>query len=148
MSENIENLKSVLKIRILTWIPPKQPFRWTISRNAIKKSSSALHFEKFGKVRKFDNNTFFYSRNCCSFNNFQGSSISAKKLLLTWCCTCIYQLPKVLILHKNVSQNNFCKYSFGLSLFAPSLSAVLAVEITLNFNCKLSQKVDSGMSQI
>ena len=51
-------------------IPPKQPFRCTISRNDIKKSSSALHFEKFGKVQKFHKNTFFYSRNCCKFQQF------------------------------------------------------------------------------
>ena len=51
-------------------MPPKQPFRRTISRNDIKKSPSALHFEKFGKVRKFDKNTFFYSRNCCKFEQF------------------------------------------------------------------------------
>ena len=82
MSENIENLKSVLKIQILA-IPPKQPFRLTISRNDIKKSSSALHFEKFGKVRKFNKNTFFIREIVANFNNFQGSSTSAQKLLLT-----------------------------------------------------------------
>ena len=36
----------------------------------IKKSSSALHFEKFGKVQKFDKKTFFNSRHCCKFQQF------------------------------------------------------------------------------
>ena len=113
MSENTENLKSVLKIRILARLH-KQPFTgWTISRNDIKKSSSALHFEKFGKVRKFDKIHFVIREIAANFNNFQGSSTSAQTLLLTWCCTCIYQLPKALRLHKNVSQNNFCNIVLG-----------------------------------
>ena len=48
-------------------IPPKHPFRGTISRNDIKKSPSALHFENFRKVRKFAKNTFFNSENGCKF---------------------------------------------------------------------------------
>ena len=41
-----------------------------------------LHFEKFGKCRKFDKNTFFFIREiAANFNNFQGSSTSAQKLL-------------------------------------------------------------------
>ena len=32
-------------------IPPKQPFDMTVSRSYIKKSLSALHLEKFRKVR-------------------------------------------------------------------------------------------------
>ena len=51
-------------------IPPKQPFKWTISINDIKKSSSTLHFEKFGKVQKFDKNTFFIRESCCKFQQF------------------------------------------------------------------------------
>ena len=48
-------------------IPPKHPFRGTLSRNDIKKSPSALHFENFRKVRKFAKNTFFNSENGCKF---------------------------------------------------------------------------------
>ena len=48
-------------------IPPKHPFRGTISRNDIKKSPSALHFKNFRKVRKFAKNTFFNSGNGCKF---------------------------------------------------------------------------------
>ena len=88
-------------------VPPKQPFRWTISRNDIKKFPSALHFEKFGKVRKLNKNTFFIREIAANFNNFQGSSTSAWKLLLTWYCTCIYQLLKALRLHKKVPQTTF-----------------------------------------
>ena len=73
-----------------------------------------------------------------NFNNFQGSSTSAQKLLLTSCCTCFYQLPKALRLHKIFSQNNFYNYSFWLSLFVPYLCAVLTIEITPNFNRKKS----------
>ena len=48
-------------------IPPKHPFRGTLSRNDIKKSPSALHFENFRKVPKFAKNTFFNSGNGCKF---------------------------------------------------------------------------------
>ena len=48
-------------------IPHKHPFRGTLSRNDIKKSPSALHFENFRKVRKFAKNTFFNSENWCKF---------------------------------------------------------------------------------
>ena len=78
MSENIENLKSVLKIQILA-----NTTQTTLSRNDIKKSSSALHFEKFGKVQKSDKNAFFIREIAANFNSFQGSSTSAQKLLLT-----------------------------------------------------------------
>ena len=50
-------------------IPPKHPFRGTISRNDIKKSPSALHFENFRKVPKFAKNTFFNSGNGCKFQH-------------------------------------------------------------------------------
>ena len=56
---------------------------------------------------------FFIREIAANFNNFQESSTSAQKLLLTWCCTCIYQLLKALRLHKNVSQNNFCNIVLG-----------------------------------
>ena len=46
-------------------------YKWYSSRlifscinGPIKKSSSTLHFDKFGKVRKFNKKTCFYSRNC------------------------------------------------------------------------------------
>ena len=48
-------------------IPPNHPFRGTLSRNDIKRSPSALHFENFRKVRKFAKNTFFNSENGCKF---------------------------------------------------------------------------------
>ena len=81
MSEDIEleNLKSVLKIQILTIIPPKQPFRSTISRNDIKKSSSALHFEKFGKVPKFDNNAFFRFVKLLQISTIFKKAVQARK---------------------------------------------------------------------
>ena len=55
----------------------------------------------------------FIQEIAANFNNFQGSSTSMQKLLLTWCCTCSYQLPKALRLHKNVPQNNFCNTVLG-----------------------------------
>ena len=91
-------------------------------------------------LEKFENSIkihFFIREITANFNNFQGNSTSAQKLLLTWYCTCIYQLPKAFTLRKNVSQNNFCN-SFGRSLFAPWWCAVLAVEITPNFKGKKS----------
>ena len=132
MSENIENLKSVLKIRILANIT-----QTTLYVNYFKKSSrnpQALYVLR--NLEKFENSIkihFFILEIATNFNNFQGSSTSAQKRLLTWCCTCIYQLLKALRLRKNVSQNNFCNI-IGLSLLAPWLCAVLAVEITPNFN--------------
>ena len=60
-------------------MPPKQPFRWTISSNDIKKSSNALNFEKFGKVQKLDKNAFFYSRNCCKFQQFSRNQYKRAK---------------------------------------------------------------------
>ena len=65
------------------------------------------------KFEKFHKNTFFIREIAAIFNNFQGSSTSAQKLLLTWCCTCSYQLPKAFRLHKSVSQNNFCNTVLG-----------------------------------
>ena len=41
-------------------IPPKQPFKISISRNNIKKSASALHFEKYRKVRNFEKKKISY----------------------------------------------------------------------------------------
>ena len=67
-------------------------------------------------LEKFENSIkihFFIREIVANFNNFQGSSTSAQKLLLTWCCTCIYQLLKALRLHKNVSQNNFSNIVLG-----------------------------------
>ena len=48
VSEDVENLKSFLKIRILA------------ITTQITLSSSALHFEKFRKVGKFDKNTLVF----------------------------------------------------------------------------------------
>ena len=48
MSEDVENLKSFLKIRILA------------ITTQITLSSSALHFEKFRKVGKFDKNALVF----------------------------------------------------------------------------------------
>ena len=61
-----------------------------MSRNDIKKSSSSLHFEKFGEVQKFDKNIFFYSRNRCKFQQF-----SRKQYMGT-------KAPTDLMLHKHL----------------------------------------------
>ena len=45
-----------------------------MARNDIKKSLSALHFEKFRKVRKLDKIYFFILEIDANFNNFQGLS--------------------------------------------------------------------------
>ena len=67
-------------------------------------------------LEKFENSIkihFLIPEIAANFNNFQGSSTSAQKLLLTCCSTYIYQLLKALRLHKNVSQNNFCNIALG-----------------------------------
>ena len=53
------------------------------SRNDIKKSPSALHLRNLEKSEKFHKNTFFIREIAANFNNFQGSSTSMQKLLLT-----------------------------------------------------------------
>ena len=91
-------------------------------------------------LEKFENSIkihFFIREIAANFNNFQGSSSSAQKLLLTWYCTCIYQLPKALTLRKMSGNDNFCN-SFRRSFFAPWWCAVLAVKITPNFKGKKS----------
>ena len=67
-------------------------------------------------LEKFENSIkirFFIREIAANFNNFQRSSTSAQKLLLTLRCTCIYQLLKALRLHKNVSRNNVCNVVLG-----------------------------------
>ena len=104
-------------------------------------SSNALHFEKFGKVQKFDKNTFFYLRSCWKFQQFSRKRYKRAKAPIDLMLHMHLPVTQALRLHKNVSQNNFSNIALGLkSLFAPWLCAVLAVEI--------EPKVDSGMSQI
>ena len=61
-------------------IPPKHPFRGTLSRNDIKKFPSALHFENFRKVRKFAKNTFFNSENGCKFQQISTKQYKRAKV--------------------------------------------------------------------
>ena len=80
----------------------------------ISRNPQALYILR--NLGKFENSTkiYFSIREIpANFNNFQRRSTSGQKLLLTWCCTCIYQLPKALRLRKNVSQINFCNIVFG-----------------------------------
>ena len=69
-------------------------------------------------LEKFENSIkyiFFFIREIgANFNNFQGSSTSAQKFLLTRCFTCIYQLPIALRQFKNVLPNHFCYIVFGI----------------------------------
>ena len=70
-------------------IQPKHAFRGTISRNDIKKSPSALHFENFRKVPKFAKNTFFNSGNGCNFQHISTKQYKRAKapidlMLLTY----------------------------------------------------------------
>ena len=56
-------------------------------------------------VEKFKNSIkihFFYSRNCCKFQQFSRKQF-AQKRLFNWCCIYIYQLRKALRLYKNDS---------------------------------------------
>ena len=67
-------------------------------------------------LEKFENSIkiqSFIREVVANLNIFQGSSTNTQKLLLTWRCTCIYQLPKTSRLHKNDSQNNFSNIAFG-----------------------------------
>ena len=71
MSENIENLKSVLKIRILANIyHPNNPLRELFKEIRLRSRQALYILRFFGKVQKFDKSTFFYSRNCCKFQQF------------------------------------------------------------------------------
>ena len=113
MSGNIENLKSVLKIRILDNTTQNNPLS-EVFQEIILRYPQALYILR--NLEKFKNSIkihFFIPEIAANFNNFQESSTSAQKLLLTWCCTCIYQLAKALRLRKNVSQNNFCNIVLG-----------------------------------
>ena len=81
MSENIENLKSVLKIRILanTNNPLGELFQEMILTNP-----QALYILR--NLEKFENSIkiyFFIREIAANLNNFQGSSTSAQKLQLT-----------------------------------------------------------------
>ena len=69
-----------------------------------------------------------------NFNNFQETSTSAEKLLLA----CIYQLPKALRLHKNVSQNNVCNIVLGFHCLCLDCVVFWRSKITPNFNRKKS----------
>ena len=137
MSENIENLKSVVKIRILANTTQTTLQVNYFKKNDFKKSLSPLHFEKFRKVRKFDKNTFYiflYSPNWCKFQQ-----LSRKQYKRT-------KVPIDLMFHMHLPVTHSFKtiqkclakslllYSFWHSLFANSLCAVFVVEITPNFN--------------
>ena len=61
-------------------IQPKHAFRGTISRNDIKKSPSALHFENFRKVPKFAKNTFFNLGNGCNFQHISTKQYKRAKV--------------------------------------------------------------------
>ena len=114
MSENIENLKSVLKILILANIyHPNNPLG-ELFQEMILRTPQALYILR--NLEKFENSIkihFFIREIAANFNNFQGSSTSAQKLLMTCCRTCIYHLLEALRLHKNVSQNNVCNIVLG-----------------------------------
>ena len=81
MSENIENLKSVLKIRILANTTQTtlldELFQEMISRNP-KGLYILTNLEKFENSIKIH---FFIRELAVNFNNLQGSSTSAQKLL-------------------------------------------------------------------
>ena len=83
MSENIENLKSVLKIRILANTTQTtllgELFQEMTSRNP-KALYILRNLEKFKNSIKIH---FFIRELAANFNNLQGSSTSARKLLLT-----------------------------------------------------------------
>ena len=132
MSENIENLKSVLKIRILA-NTTQTTLLGELFQEMTSRNPKALYI-----LRNLEKFNFFILELAANFNNFQGSSTSAQKLLLTWCCTCIYQLPKALRCIKDVLQNNFCNIVFGFHCFHLDCVLFKGVEITPNFNRKKS----------
>ena len=102
------------------------------------------------KLEKFENSInihFFYSRNCCKFHQFSRNQYKRGKDPIDYrCCTCIYQLPKALRLHKNVSQYNFCTIVLGFNFIVCTL--IVCCFGGRNNAQLISQKVDSGMSQI
>ena len=83
MMENIENLKSVLKIRILANTTQTtllgELFQEMTSRNP-KALYILRNLEKFKNSIKIH---FFIRELVANFSNLQGSSTSARKLLLT-----------------------------------------------------------------
>ena len=76
-------------------------------------SSNALHFEKFGKVQKFDKNTFFYLRSCWKFQQFSRKRYKRAKAPIDLMLHMHLPVTQALRLHKNVSQNNFCNIALG-----------------------------------
>ena len=109
----ISNLNSVLKIRILA-----NTTQTTLWVNCFKEWYHELlkrfTFWAIWESSKIREKSILLIREIAAiFNSFQRSSASGQKLLLTWCCTSIYQLPKALRLHKNVSQINFCSIVLG-----------------------------------
>ena len=85
MSENIENLKSVLKIRILANIyhPNNPRSLGELSQEMILRNPQALYISR--NLEKFKNSIkihFFIREIAAIFNNFQERGTSAQKLLL------------------------------------------------------------------
>ena len=97
-------------------------YKWYSSRlifscinGPIKKSPSTLHFDKFGKVWKFNKKNMFLFAKLLKISTIFKEAVKAHKSSF-WHddhCTCIYQLLKALRPHKNVSQNIFWKTVFG-----------------------------------
>ena len=77
MSENIENLKSVLKIRILA-NTTQTTLLGELFQEMTSRNPKALYI-----LRNLEKFNFFILELAANFNNFQGSSTSAQKLLLT-----------------------------------------------------------------
>ena len=81
MCENIENLKSGLKIRILA-----NTTQTTLKVNYFRKWYQEIKKSILRNLEKFKNSIkihFFIRELAANFNNLQGSSTSAQKLLLT-----------------------------------------------------------------
>ena len=85
MSENIENPKSVLKIRILANTRTKNPLGELFQEVILRNPQALYILRNFEKFEKFDKTTFYFfiRKIGANFINFQGSSASAQNLLLT-----------------------------------------------------------------
>ena len=66
-------------------------------------------------LEKFENPaTFFYSRNCCKFQQFSRKQHKRAKVPIDLMLHMhLPVLIKALRLHKNISQNNFCNIALG-----------------------------------
>ena len=111
MSENIENLKSVLKICILANTTQTtllgELFQEMTSRNP-KALYILRNLEKFKNSIKIH---FFYSRTCRKFQQSSRKQYKRAKAPIDLMLQIHLPVAKVLRLHKNVLQNNFIPWA-------------------------------------